>query len=322
MCDNNIPLTNNINPTLTTEIPKENTNKDVKQYNKYNKSTQPSYNRRGVSSSSFTQRPSYNNNSRNQHHYKQTPQPQLPPFNEETILKLQQLVQDHQLVLILIGIPGSGKTTFSTQVLSTSSSSSLLQTDTANTTTIISTTTSTTSATTATSSSSSTHSNASKWQAVNQDYYKSRQATYKAAESYIQQGYSVIIDRCNFDIQQRSHWIDLAYQYNCIPITLTLPYYNNIDVCLTRALSRGSDGLHSADDDWEFICNRMYEQLKIPNINQEKLSMHIHCYDDDDITQVIRTMTAVPVQDTGPEPEKIKGTSPEILSSPPTYRPR
>jgi len=167
------------------------------------------------------------------------------------------------------------------------------------------------------------------WKSVNQDVYKSRQKTMEAAEeimvnqlreqfSMIQSrknnstllaisgsgsntisnsktvqtfGKHIIIDRCNFDVTQRATWIQLArkYQYTCISIVL--PNYDNMDVCIARAYSRGNDGIHSGTENWTEICSRMCTQMKLPTYEEGFRWIHVSPSEEDleKLTQFIIT---------------------------------
>ncbi|KAG0734106.1 hypothetical protein G6F57_009693 [Rhizopus arrhizus] len=51
----------------------------------------------------------------------------------------------------------------------------------------------------------------------------SRKACEMHTKRFLDKGLNVVIDRCNFDQQQRKTWIDIAYKYNvpidCIVLT-------------------------------------------------------------------------------------------------------
>lgn len=77
-----------------------------------------------------------------------------------------------QLVVLLVGVPGSGKSTFAHKLTP-----------------------------------------AGGWAWVNQDTLGDRQACEAAVKQALRSGKSVIVDRCNFNKQQRSTWVRLAYEH-------------------------------------------------------------------------------------------------------------
>jgi tRNA splicing ligase len=135
------------------------------------------------------------------------------------------LERNRQVVLVLIGLPGCGKSTFARRVLESCPT----------------------------------------WNSVNQDVYKSKSRTYEAAEVSLSNGYNLIIDRCNFDAHQRKSWIELAHQYQFPCVSLMLPHGDDLDFCTERAILRGADGVHAGDEDWVKICGAMKSQFFPPN---------------------------------------------------------
>jgi predicted kinase len=80
----------------------------------------------------------------------------------------------HLVVLVLCGIPGSGKSTFALELEQL---------------------------------------RARQWRRINQDDLGTRVACEEAARRALSEGVSVIIDRCNFDEAQRKTWIMLARSF-------------------------------------------------------------------------------------------------------------
>ena len=138
------------------------------------------------------------------------------------------------IVIVLVGIPGSGKSTLALRLLSEFPNSQITL----------------------------------PWRVFNQDVFKSRQRVYFAAEESLKANTSVIIDRCNFDSIQRSHWIKLANAFNASVICIELPHSNNIELCSSRAFSRGNDGIHTPDTDWKKICHIMHKSYRKPQLKE------------------------------------------------------
>jgi predicted kinase len=100
---------------------------------------------------------------------------------------LPSLSEAPLLLVVLVGIPGSGKSTFS-RALTTAATDPHV-------------------ATALKSSSGSVQGRA--WCRVSQDILGSRQRCIRRAEAALGQGEHLLIDRCNFDASQRAHWLQL-----------------------------------------------------------------------------------------------------------------
>lgn len=83
------------------------------------------------------------------------------------------LLHSPALLVVLVGVPGSGKSTFAKQLIDGS------PTDGRN------------------------------WCRISQDVLGTRKRCIRAAEAALQNGENLIIDRCNFDQTQRAHWLAL-----------------------------------------------------------------------------------------------------------------
>lgn len=79
-----------------------------------------------------------------------------------------------------------------------------------------------------------------------------------------------MIDRCNFDAEQRGHWINLARENNTAAIyCVIMPDYDNTKLCTARALERGnSDGIHGADVNWAAVCHGMKQSFRLPTLEE------------------------------------------------------
>ncbi|KAL1931000.1 hypothetical protein VTP01DRAFT_10137 [Rhizomucor pusillus] len=113
-------------------------------------------------------------------------------------------------VLILVGLPGSGKSTFSNSLVKYKSD----------------------------------------WRRVNQDDLGSRKRCEHECRKYLRQQLNVVIDRCNFDPQQRSTWIRIANEFQ-VPVDCII-FSADQKTCADRILDRvehptgvgGEEGVH------------------------------------------------------------------------------
>jgi len=83
-----------------------------------------------------------------------------------------------QKMLIMVGVPGSGKSTVANRLLSMNQN----------------------------------------WIRVNQDEMKTRKACERVARESLKKGKSLIVDRCNFDIKQRNVWVKIASEFSITDI--------------------------------------------------------------------------------------------------------
>lgn len=60
------------------------------------------------------------------------------------------------------------------------------------------------------------------WKRISQDDLGSRPACEVATQKALQAGYSVIIDRCNFDISQRKKWIEIGRRFQAAVYAIEL----------------------------------------------------------------------------------------------------
>eukprot|EP01041_Mallomonas_annulata_P000348 gene348-620_t len=139
-------------------------------------------------------------------------------------------------LLALVGIPGCGKSTFATSLIDELNKNDTFKTK--------------------------------SWKSYNQDVLGKRHNVYNGARAHLETRSSVIIDRCNFDVTQRSHWIKLAREYKATPICIILPHCTNVALCIERAYSRGNDGIHGIDVDWEKVCNIMKNSYVQPSLDE------------------------------------------------------
>ncbi|KAG2446828.1 hypothetical protein HYH02_008388 [Chlamydomonas schloesseri] len=91
------------------------------------------------------------------------------------------------------------------------------------------------------------------WRHVSQDELGSRRACEQECAGALRQGWNVVVDRCNFDEQQRSHWVQIArccrsrQPVQMVAVQLLLP----LGVCRERARGRTDHptlGPHNCDE--------------------------------------------------------------------------
>lgn len=175
--------------------------------------------------------------------------------NNHFLSSIYSLNPKDRLILLLIGIPGSGKSTFSSQLIHDLNEAGC----------------------------------GHRWTSLNQDKLKSRQKVLSHMKDTMFHKQNIIIDRCNFDIEQRSHWITLTDEMNRSlsvkyhVIALILPNYLNVNLCAQRAFERGnSDGIHDLDTNWMGVCRRMYYEFMYPNISEGLLGL-FHAQSEEDL---------------------------------------
>ena len=153
-------------------------------------------------------------------------------LNMQFIDNFRQIGTTRQFIVVLVGIPGSGKTSFSTKVVK----------------------------------------NRRNWFRVCQDEMRNRQETIDAAISFLRRGkgevQGVIIDRCNFDVVQRRHWVKIAKDMGAITLCVVLRGADNVRLCTKRASERGDDGVHTGEENWEQIVSRMGNQFVAPSLKE------------------------------------------------------
>jgi hypothetical protein len=139
------------------------------------------------------------------------------------------------IMVVLFGLPGSGKTTFSTELCQCSSMK---------------------------------ESQGRHFTWICQDLFGNRKQCQVEAERALSFGSSVIIDRCNQDESQRKHWLDLAAQYGVPAICVSLPQSRNAEICIQNATRRGLDYLHDKPTDWNSVVRMIESQSTNPHINE------------------------------------------------------
>lgn len=176
-------------------------------------------------------------------------QPEQPPppeysyisptsdFHERHNNKNNKNVQPY--ILLLVGIPGSGKTSLSKSLMKA---------------------------------------RPYKYTQINQDKLGNRQNCIDKTRELLHQNKNnnnnevinkiPIIDRCNVDKKQRKYFIDIANDFN-IPIDCVVFMYP-VDVCVKRCLSRIGHETIGKNDDAEKIVNNMAKLFIPPWIDKKK----------------------------------------------------
>lgn len=176
--------------------------------------------------------------------------------NAKALQYLLSYLPYYPIMLVLCGIPGSGKSTFARRLLAA------IPVD-----------------------------YQPYWISLNQDALGDRKTVMAHTEYALNHHQNTIIDRCNFNAEQRSPWIHLAYKFH-IPavVAFILPDHNNVTVCAERAYKRGnSDGVHPGHPDWNTVCARMNGDYSDPSLD-EGFSGIYKCRDAEDITAFIEAI--------------------------------
>jgi hypothetical protein len=154
--------------------------------------------------------------------------------NMHALNSLACVQTSHQIMLILCGIPGSGKSTYARSILESLSEPYK-----------------------------------SSWESLNQDAIGTRQKVENRAMHALRSRKSIIIDRCNFDVEQRAHWIKIAREFNIDTVyCLLMPSFDDVALCAKRAEKRGADGVHEGGIKWYGVCHRMQAGFVLPTLNE------------------------------------------------------
>jgi len=176
-----------------------------------------------------------------------------------------------EIVLVLVGVPGCGKSTFARQIVESSPEGT--------------------------------------WCIACQDVEGDRRKVERLVTDVLD-GKSdrgcigagrVIIDRCNFDAEQRRHWIDIALRrqssqsdVHMIKLCIVLPKSADAEFCTARALARGDDGVRKGDEDWPFIVSRMASQYRPPSRRKEGFDAVYWCKSEEELDFIAAVVSSMP----------------------------
>ncbi|CAM9890520.1 unnamed protein product, partial [Discosporangium mesarthrocarpum] len=103
------------------------------------------------------------------------------------------------------------------------------------------------------------------WVVVNQDTLGSREACEAAVKSALASGDRIVVDRCNFDRDQRSTWVRLSFEAgltrdSCLSLWLDI----DTEICKTRVRYRTGHPTLSRGRDAEAVASRLSRLLRPP----------------------------------------------------------
>lgn len=125
------------------------------------------------------------------------------------------------------------------------------------------------------------------WKRISQDDLGSRPACEVATERALKDGFNVIIDRCNFDPQQRKKWIDIGLRFHATLYAIELK--TPIVLCRQRILQRqdhptGVTGQHGSQ-----ILDGFIKDYKSPSA-MEKFE-RIYAVDTSSLDMTVDSLT-------------------------------
>jgi aprataxin len=167
-----------------------------------------------------------------------------------------------QIVVLLIGPPGSGKSTFCDTAMRSSHRP---------------------------------------WSRICQDIVNNGKAGTKAqclkmATDSLREGKSVFIDRCNLDREQRSEFIKLGGpEFEVHAVVLELP----AQVCISRSVKRTGHEGNLQGGRAAAVVNKMLQSKELPKVN-EGFSRIMFCYSDADVDNAVNMYNKLGPMDTLP----------------------
>lgn len=174
--------------------------------------------------------------------------------NDIALSIIDSVLPIHNVMIVLCGIPGSGKSTFARNLLN-----------------------------------SIPKGEDRKWASCNQDALGDRGAVVNAVRNVLHHHGNVVVDRCNFDYAQRRHWIELAQEYHLSAvIAVVMPNFDNVSLCAERAYKRGnSDGIHPGNPNWDGICADMMHKFVLPSPEEGFSGLYL-CHNQADVDRFLR----------------------------------
>lgn len=162
------------------------------------------------------------------------------------LLEIKENGEVHNKVMILCGLPGSGKSTFAKELESKG------------------------------------------WVRVNQDELGSRKTCKKVMSEALKDGFNVVVDRCNFDINQRKAWIDLAAKHG---ITNVSCLWLDIDkeTCCERVSKRENHPTIKPDSDGEKIIDQFSRIFVGPELSEGFVNVTV-LKDNNDLEKLMKEM--------------------------------
>lgn len=165
------------------------------------------------------------------------------------------------VMVILVGAPGSGKSTFCEHVMGSS---------------------------------------LRPWTRICQDTINNGKAgtkpqCLKRAAAALKEGKSVFIDRCNLDKEQRSDFVklDCGAQVDVHAVVLDLP----AQLCISRSVKRTGHEGNLQGGKAAAVVNRMLQKKELPKLN-EGFARIVFCHNENDVEATIKAYTALGPLDT------------------------
>ncbi|XP_071722926.1 transcription factor bHLH140 [Rutidosis leptorrhynchoides] len=184
-------------------------------------------------------------------------------IDDEIIESKDEENKSKPIVVILIGAPGSGKSTFCDHVMKVSTRP---------------------------------------WVRVCQDIIGNGKAGTKAqclsmSTTALKDGKSILIDRCNLDKEQRADFVKLkeSYQVDVHAVVLDLP----AKLCISRSVKRTGHEGNLQGGKAAAVVNRMLQKKELPKLN-EGFTRITFCYNESDVQAAMDTYGSLSSSDTLP----------------------